>query len=214
MADSLNEALNELEEQQSSNVITSSNVTLVINNDLRTITVPRGLILGVYNDKDVLSINFEMPRSYDDIDLSEFSIQINYLTPDGNGNIYKIENPVVGDDKITFEWLLGRSVFTAPGVVQFNVCLKLSDGEGGILKEFNTTVAIGNVLSGIEPEENIDQNVAYSILDHIEAIEGRVVRLVSSYPSVFSTPPTSTNGTYKFCASVRNGVVSYYWQQE
>jgi hypothetical protein len=36
--------------------------TLIIDNDLRTIKVPNNFVFGVYNDKDVLSVPFEMPR--------------------------------------------------------------------------------------------------------------------------------------------------------
>ena len=166
MPDTLDEALQEL-----SGSTYSQENKLIINNDLRTITVPRNFVFGVYNDKDVLSVDFEMPRYYDDIDLSEFNIQINYINAAEVGDYYEVVNPVVGEDKIEFEWVLGRGVFALEGTVRFIVCLrKLADTSGNVDKEFNTTIATGTVLAGLEVEEPIDPD-AYSILSHMMVLE-------------------------------------------
>lgn len=169
MADTLEEALSAL-----NSPTYSEQNKLIINNDLRTITVPDGFIFGVYNDKDVLSVDFEMPRYYDDIDLSEFDIQINYLNAADTGGVYFVEDPapVVGEEKIEFQWVLGRGVFVLAGTVQFIVCLRKLSGEddGVVEKEFNTTIARGTVLAGLEVDDPIDPD-AYSVLSHIRVLE-------------------------------------------
>ena len=51
--------------------------TLVISNDLRTISIPSSVPnLGVESDDDVLRLNFKMPLYIGDIDLSTFSIRM------------------------------------------------------------------------------------------------------------------------------------------
>lgn len=126
--------------------------TLVIDNNLRTIRVPTSFVFGVYNDKDVLSVPFEMPRYYDDIDLSDFSIRINYRNAIDDGGIYEVPSKTVESDLIKFEWLLGENVFVSAGTVRFIVCLRKIEGSS-VVKEFNTTIATGTVLQGLEIED-------------------------------------------------------------
>ena len=210
MADSLNDALQELDEMS---VVTSGD-TLVINNDLRTITVPTNFIFGVYNDKNVLSVDFEMPRYYDDIDLSTFSIQINYQAASGVGNIYEITTPVIGTDKITFEWLLDRGVFLKAGDVTFIVCLReiLSGSDGTVLREFNTTVARGKVLEGLEVEDPEDPE-AYSIIAHLKSIDQRVTAQASDVANKFaavSSMASEATSKYNEAIAAINGAKEFY----
>ena len=51
----------------------------VIDNDLRTITVPSGIqTVGVESDEDVRRLYFQMPKQYHEVDLSEFDIRIKF----------------------------------------------------------------------------------------------------------------------------------------
>lgn len=185
MADSLLAALEELNEQELRASEYASDAVLVIDNDLRTIAVPSNFIFGVYNDKNVLSVNFEMPRTYDDVDLSDFTIQINYLAPNKVGNVYEVTDPVVGEDKITFEWLLDRGVFLSSGTVEFTVCLREIGQEGAIIREFNTTIAKGTVLAGLEIEDPEDPE-AYSLLVHIKQMDERVASQAATVASDYA----------------------------
>lgn len=143
-----------------------------IDSDLRRIILPNDFVFGVYNDKNVVSLPFEVPRYYDSIDLSEFNFQINYLNAAKQGSVYFVPAPVVETDKITFNWVLGRGVFAAAGTVKFIVCLRLTTLDGEILKEFNTTVASGSVLEGIEIDT--DEEEAYDILTSMRSIQSSV----------------------------------------
>ena len=165
MPDSLEAALAQAEASSFAN----SGKTLVIDSNLRTIRVPGGFVFGVYNDKDVLSIPFEMPRYYDDLDLSDFSIQINYVNANGTGFVYQVPEKTVLEDKITFEWLLGSGVFVKEGQVRFIVCMRLLGQEDVIEKEFNTTIATGTVLTGLEVESAEEPEQA-SLLARMESM--------------------------------------------
>lgn len=162
MADnSLEEALNTAEESAESS---NGRTPLVIDNDLRTIYVPQSeYVFGVYNDKDVLAVPFQMPRYYDGLDLSEFSIRINFLSASG---VLAYEDAIdveVGDDVITFKWLLGAAVFTSSGTLTFSVCLRQINENSLIVKEYNTTKATAVIKDGLEAEDQSDPE-QYSIL--------------------------------------------------
>lgn len=175
MADTLEEALNLLGAGNESNIDSYLEEVLTIDNDLRHIQVPDGFTVGVYNDKNVYGVNFVMPRFYRGIDLSEFNIQINYVSANDVGNIFEVESPTVNTDTIEFTWLLDRGVFLTAGTVRFIVCLRQIGEDGAVLKEFNTTIAYATVLKGLEIEDPNDPE-SYSLLAHMKQIEERMVR--------------------------------------
>ena len=149
--------------------------TLIIDNDLRTITIPPEITnIGVVSDDDVKRLHFRMPRQYGEFDLSEFDIRINYLAANNTGDIYVVTDKAVSGDNITFSWLVGRSAFAAQGTVRFIVCLKKTNQEGAVEQEYNTTVATLQALEGIEPSGQIVEDnpeVIESILKRLDVLE-------------------------------------------
>lgn len=137
-------------EELLSGVLTADK-TLVISNDLRTIGIPSSVRnLGVENDDDVLELEFKMPRYIGDVDLSVFSIRINYLNAKGEGDIYTINKPIIGDQFITFKWLVGPTATRYQGNTKFNVCLRTLASDSTVDREYNTTIATLPVLEGLE----------------------------------------------------------------
>lgn len=132
---------------------------LVIDNDLRTITIPDDeKVFGVYSDDNVKTLTFQMPRYYNGIDLSEFVIRVNYRNSVRVTDASYAENIVVESELIYFDWVLRRNVFNTNGTsgsVTFSVCLRLIDGDT-VAREFNTTTAVGIVLPGIEKDSSSD----------------------------------------------------------
>ena len=151
---------------------------LIIDNDLRTITIPPEIAnIGVESDDNVKRLHFQMPRQYGEFDLSEFDIRINYLAANNTGDIYVVTDKAVSGDNITFSWLVGRSAFTAQGTVRFIVCLKKTNQEGVVEQEYNTTVATLQALEGIEPSGQIVEDnpeIIESILKRLDALEENV----------------------------------------
>ncbi len=168
MADTLSQAL--LEASLLSSLSEEDEGSVVIDVDRRTMVLPTGFFFGVYNDKDILSVPFILPRYYNDLDLSEFQITINYINSAGYGNVYRVTDAEVTEDVIRFKWVTGRGVFVKEGTVRFIVCLRQIGTGGEVEKEFNTTIASANVLKGLEVDENPDP-IAYSILAHMEELK-------------------------------------------
>ena len=134
--------------------------TCTINSDTREIIVPEKYkILGVFSDEKVTKIPFTCPRVVgNNVDLTEYNLYINYQNASGASNAYLIDDLVVSGDNITFSWLLSRYVTFSPGVVKYNFCAKKLDGDT-ISNEWNTTIATGLVIQGLEAtREIIEEN--------------------------------------------------------
>lgn len=132
--------------------------TLIIDKDLRTIIIPSSVKnLGVESDDDVLRLKFSMPRMYGDVDLSDFSIYINYMNAKNTGDVYVVDDKTIADDTITFSWLVGRVALAYKGNVRFIVCMKKHDNNSNVIQEYNTTIASLPVLEGLETGETVIQ---------------------------------------------------------
>ena len=134
--------------------------TCTINPDTREIIVPEKYkILGVFSDEKVTKIPFTCPRVVgNNVDLTEYNLYINYQNASGASNAYLIDDVTVSGDNITFSWLLSRYVTFSPGVVKYSFCAKKSNGDT-ISNEWNTTIATGLVIQGLEAtREIIEEN--------------------------------------------------------
>lgn len=137
---------------------------IVINDDLRTMTIPSDIVLlGVESDDDVNKIPFQMPKEYCGFDLSTFQARINYMNANGDGDVYIVEDlDVDGDDPsiMTFTWLVGRNACKYKGLTRFIVCLMKFDETNTVVQEFNTTVYQLPVLEGLETVGAVEQQNA------------------------------------------------------
>lgn len=134
--------------------------TCTINPDTREIIVPEKYkVLGVFSDEKVTKIPFTCPKVVgNNVDLTEYNLYINYQNASGASNAYLIDDVVVSGDNITFSWLLSRYVTFSPGVVKYSFCAKKSNGDT-ISNEWNTTIATGLVIQGLEAmREIIEEN--------------------------------------------------------
>ena len=146
-----------------------------IDNDLRTITIPSGLqTVGVESDEDVRRLNFQMPKQYGEVDLSEFDIRVNFVNANNSGDVYAVTDKAISGDNITFSWLVGRNALAYRGNIRFIVCLKKTDAEGVVQQEFNTTVATLSVLEGLETTEAVvaeNPDIIEQILARLDELE-------------------------------------------
>ena len=153
--------------------------TCTINPDTREIIVPEKYkVLGVFSDEKVTKIPFTCPKVVgNNVDLTEYNLYINYQNASGMSNAYLIEDVVVSGDNITFSWLLSRYVTFSPGVVKYSFCAKKSNGDT-ISNEWNTTIATGLVIQGLEAtREIIEENpdIIESLISKAHTHENKVV---------------------------------------
>lgn len=153
----------------------------IIDNDLRTISLPSDLVFGVYFDRNVQTIDFEMPRYYHDLDLSTFGIRVNYIARDENRevvnrDIYPVRVSTHDDTKIYFEWTVNIGAYLENGgTVTFAVCLRELNSNDVVVKEFNTTIHTVSVLPGLEVE--IDESDLPVIKDYLAQISAYAIEV-------------------------------------
>lgn len=144
----------------------------------RTISVPDAYrILGVESDESVKVVPFQCPKMVeDDVDLTDFTLYINYVNAGGDFDMYSIENVKESGENITFDWIIRRSVTARRGTIRFILCAKRSDDEGNIIQEWNTTINDEcESLEGLEGAPSIaDQypDIIQQILEKLQEITG------------------------------------------
>ena len=133
--------------------------TLLIDADTRSIYVPESeKFFGVESDQNVERKKFKCPKIVgDNIDLSTLHY-INYQNGNGNKDSYMIQDMAVSGEYITFSWVLSRNVAAYKGTVRFIFCAKKADNSGNLVNEWNTTVAEGEVIEGLEATATVADN--------------------------------------------------------
>lgn len=124
---------------------------LTVDLDSRIIIIPKNVTnIGVENDNLTKVFHFRVPRHYCGVDLGKFSIRVNYENAQGEGDVYEVENAVIEDELIKFDWPVGRHAVTKRGDVTFILCFKDLTGDDSVIPELNTTIASLPVLPGLE----------------------------------------------------------------
>ena len=133
---------------------------LLIDEDTRSIYIPESeKFFGVESDQNVERKKFKCPKIVgDNIDLSTLHLYINYQNGNGNKDSYMIQDMAVSGEYITFSWILSRNVTAYKGTVRFIFCAKKADGSGNLTNEWNTTVAEGQVIEGLESTASVVEN--------------------------------------------------------
>lgn len=163
------------------------NDIFLINPENRAITVPESeKIFGVANDGNAERKYFRCPKVVgDNIDLSTMHLYINYQNANGQKYPYLVEDIRTDGDYITFSWLIGPDVVAYKGQIKFIVCAKKGDGT---IPEWNTTIAEGTVLEGLEAtDEVVERNpdIIEQILTRLDNVteipQEKVTEAVSTY---------------------------------
>ena len=155
------ELLNGLSESdislQSANPETEPHIVI---GDDRFISVPVELQrIAVQYDHDVETVTFDCPRYWDDLDMSELSIYINYMRKDREVGVYKatdISVDTANDRIMHFNWKISRNVTEAIGSLKFLVCIKKGDADGNEVNHWNSELNAEMYISeGLEVEPSI-----------------------------------------------------------
>lgn len=143
------------------NLLSEESDICTIDAKTRVIFVPSTIVVGgVQSDKNAERIKFSCPKIVgDNLDLSKFSVRINFenvSSVDFNASIkdqYICDDVAVDGENVTFSWLIGRNAARYMGTVRFIVCAVKTDSDSNISVEWNTTIAEVPVLEGIEIDQ-------------------------------------------------------------
>lgn len=161
------------------------NDIFLINPETRTITVPETeKIFGVSHDGNTERKHFRCPKIVgDNIDLSTMHLYVNYQNANGDKYPYLVEDVQTDGDYITFSWLIGADVVEYKGQIKFIVCAK-----NGVTTEWNTTLAEGTVLEGLEAADEVAErnpDIIEQILTRLDNVteipQEKVAEAVSEY---------------------------------
>jgi hypothetical protein len=111
---------------------------------------------------------FQCPKIVgDNVDLSKLKLYVNFENANKERDNYFVDDVTVSEGNILFSWLFSRKVTKYKGDVKFIVCAKKS--EDNLTLEWNTTVAKGLSLEGIEVElSDEEQSIASDYLIQLE----------------------------------------------
>lgn len=159
-----------LEEALEASVVEPVNDIFEIAPETRVITVPASeKLFGVANDGNSERKHFRCPKIVgDNIDLSTMHLYINYQNANGQKYPYLVEDIRTDGDYITFSWLIGPDVVEYKGQIKYIVCAK-----NGATAEWNTTLAEGTVLEGLEAAEEIvekNPDIIEQILARLDSV--------------------------------------------
>lgn len=161
-----------VEEALAASVVELVDDIFEINPETRVITVPASeKLFGVANDGNSERKHFRCPKVVgDNIDLSTMHLYINYQNANGDKYPYLVEDVQTDGDYITYSWLIGPDVVAYKGQIKFIVCAKKGDGT---IPEWNTTLAEGTVLEGLEAiDEVVERNpdIIEQILTRLDSV--------------------------------------------
>lgn len=176
-----------VEEALAASVVEPVNDIFEIDPETRVITVPASeKLFGVANDGNSERKHFRCPKIVgDNIDLSTMHLYINYQNANGQKYPYLVEDIRTDGDYITFSWLIGPDVVAYKGQIKFIVCAKKGDGT---IPEWNTTIAEGTVLEGLEATDEVvarNPDIIEQILTRLDNVteipQEKVTEAVSTY---------------------------------
>lgn len=148
--------------------VQSNEERIVIDPITRVINIPGDYIIGVESDEKSDRMYFQCPKIVgDNVDLSKLKLYVNFENANKERDNYFVDDVTVNEGNILFSWLFSRKVTKYKGDVKFIVCAKKS--EDNLTLEWNTTVAKGLSLEGIEVElSDEEQSIASDYLIQLE----------------------------------------------
>lgn len=136
----------------------SAEAHIVVGND-RFIYVPDDLKkIGVAGDKDINTVTFDCPRYWDGVDISEFTMYINYMRPNNSASKYHATVTIDAEDEniLHFDWTFSDHALEYKGTLTFLLCAKEIDENGIETRHWNSERNSDLVISeGMEVDEAI-----------------------------------------------------------
>ena len=167
-----------------------------IDADTRIIQMmPQDELFGVESDEKSERKYFKVPKIVGNgVDLSKLQLRINYQNaskiPSGKDMYIVKDATVYNDEWVYFSWELSRKVTLYKGTIYFIVCAVKADSKGNITNEWNTTLAEGKVLEGLEVETSQEQQ--YQASDYLEQLKQQLLEYSKEIKDTFPSDYTET----------------------
>lgn len=167
-----------------------------IDADTRIIQMmPQDELFGVESDEKSERKYFKVPKIVGNgVDLSKLQLRINYQNaskmPSGKDMYIVTDATVYNDEWVYFSWELSRKVTQYKGNIYFIVCAVKADSKGNITNEWNTTLAEGKVLEGLEVETSQEQQ--YQASDYLEQLKQQLLEYSKEIKDTFPSDYTET----------------------
>lgn len=167
-----------------------------IDADTRIIQMmPQDELFGVESDEKSERKYFKVPKIVGNgVDLSKLQLRINYQNaskiPSGKDMYIVTDATVYNDEWVYFSWELSRKVTQYKGNIYFIVCAVKADSKGNIINEWNTTLAEGKVLEGLEVETSQEQQ--YQASDYLEQLKQQLLEYSKEIKDTFPSDYTET----------------------
>lgn len=165
-----------------------------IDADTRIIRMmPQDELFGVESDEKSERKYFKVHKIVGNgVDLSKLQLRINYQNASkissGKDMYIVTDATVYNDEWIYFSWELSRKVTQYKGNIYFIVCAVKADSKGNITNEWNTTIAEGKVLEGLEVETNQEQQ--YQASDYLEQLKQQLLEYSQEIKDTFPSDYT------------------------
>lgn len=203
-------AVNELE----------TNDIIVIDADTRTMIIPdTERIFGVMSDEKGERKYFRCNRFVGNgIDLSKLSLRIVFQNASGldtgKDKYIVTDLAAYGEKYVTFSWELSRKVTAYKGIISFIVCAIKTKSDGTITNEWNTTLANGIVLEGLEANGTQEQEQVAR--DYYNQLEAELLRVANEQKTeiekkaqeVIETIPSDYTQTQKDISNLKEDIVA------
>ena len=179
--------------------LTETNDVIEIDADTRTMIIPEAeRIFGVMSDEKGERKYFRCKRFVGNgIDLSKLDLRVIYQNASGletGRDKYIVTDLAIdGEDYVTFSWELSRKVTAYKGIISFIVCAIKTGTDGIITNEWNTTLANGIVLDGLEVSGTQEQEKeAY---DYYKQLEAELLRVANEQKTEIEKKAQEVIGT-------------------
>lgn len=156
---------------------------ITIDVETREIHIPDSeKLFGVMSDEKSETKHFRCNRFVGNgIDLSKLSLRIVFQNASGldtGSDKYIVTDLAIdSEDYITFSWELSRKVTAYKGTISFIVCAIKTNSDGTITNEWNTTIANGKVLEGLEVSGTQEQEEVAR--DYYNQLEVELLRVAN-----------------------------------
>lgn len=191
--------------------LTETNDVIEIDADTRTMIIPdTERIFGVMSDEKGERKYFRCKRFVGNgIDLSKLDLRVIYQNASGleSGRDKYIVTDLAtdGEDYVTFSWELSRKVTAYKGIISFIVCAIKTNSDGTITNEWNTTLANGEVLEGLEADGTQEQEEVAK--DYYKQLEAELLRVaneqINKVQEVVKTIPSDYTQMQKDVSNLR-----------